>query len=119
MNARSWINKLFSPSARHAGRKSRRDNQRTGYARKPRLEELEDRLAPAITILDSGVGTLDGSLGPTDGTITAAESAGSRTLSRAALQGVGSTVNISITSDAISFNPLSSPLALQTGLGNS
>src|SRR4051812_5540265 len=82
-----------------------------------RLEHLEDRLAPAITILDSGAGPLDGLLGPSQGTITAAQSTGAQTLSRAALQGVGAGVNISITSDGITFDPLSSTLTLQTGLG--
>src|SRR5207249_478746 len=57
----------------------------------------------------------------TDGTITTADGgANPGTLSRSALQGVGSTVNISIAAtDAIVFNNLSSTLALQTGLGNS
>ncbi|MFL5331063.1 MAG: hypothetical protein ACJ8C4_19405 [Gemmataceae bacterium] len=88
-----------------------------------RLQNLEDRTVPAtlITILDSGIGTLDGFLSPTDGTITAADNPGIvGTLSRGALQGVNSNVNISITAeDAILFGNLTSTLALKTGAGNS
>ena len=88
-----------------------------------RIESLEDRVVPAtvITILDNGVGTLDGFLSATDGTITPADDAGiAGTLSRAALQGVNPGVNISITAETqIVFGDLSAPLLLQTGAGNS
>jgi hypothetical protein len=117
----SWIRKWFGrdlPSAQQKGKASRKQARSRPTAR-PELEWLEDRLSPAITILDSGVGTLDGLLSATQGTITAAQSTGSQTLSRAALQGVGSTVNISITSDSISFSSLTSTLSLQTGTGHS
>src|SRR5262249_37418341 len=98
---------------------SRSRTKRRRPSCRPRLEGLEDRLAPAITVLDGGAGTLDGLLGPSQGAITAAQSAGNQTLSRAALQAAGSTTNISITSDVITFNALSSTLPLQPGAGNS
>src|SRR5262245_42332786 len=67
---------------------------------RPAMERLEDRTVPAtiITILDSGVGSLDGFLSATDGTIDITDGgAAPGTLSRAALEGVNSNVNISIT----------------------
>jgi len=95
-------------------------------ARSPRsapqlgCERLEDRLVPSITILDQLVGgTLDGTL-LTTGTITASEATGNQTISRGALTTVGALTNISITSpDGITFNHLSVPLTLLTGLGTS
>jgi len=90
----------------------------------PRLgiETLECRVNPAstITILDSGIGTLDGFLSPTDGTLLASDGGNvPGTLSRAALQGVNSTTDISIASQgSITFDALSSSLALQTGGGH-
>src|SRR5947208_387861 len=114
--ASSWFRRFFDRPASASSR-----NRTKGRTSRPLLppERLEDRLAPAITILDSGVGTLDGLLGPTQGTITSAQSAGNQTLSRSALEGVGPAVNIDVASDAITFSTLTSPLTLQTGLGNS
>src|SRR5207244_1471598 len=63
----------------------------------PRLEVLEDRLAPAtsITVIPgaAGSGTLDHFLDATHGTITVADDPGdaAATLSTGALAGVGST----------------------------
>ncbi len=89
---------------------------------RPNLVQLESRDVPAtiITILDSGAGTLDGFLSATDGTIAATDNAGvAGSVSRAALQGVNATTNISITAEtSIVVNNLTSTLALLTGAGN-
>jgi hypothetical protein len=94
--------------------------------RRPELEPLEDRVAPAtnITIVvgAAGTGGLDHLLSATQGTITTADDPGdtAATLSTGALTGVNSTTNISIAADAtISFNDLGGTLSLQTGSGNS
>ena len=90
---------------------------------RPNLVQLESRDVPAtiITILDSGAGTLDGFLSATDGTIAAADNAGvAGSVSRAALQGVNATTNISITAEtSIVVNNLTSALGLQSGSSNS
>jgi len=83
------------------------------------VEPLEDRCVPAIEILDSGTGSLDATFLVDGGTITAAQSTGTQTLSRSALTSIGSIFDISVTSDVITFDSLSSPLTLQTGLGSS
>jgi hypothetical protein len=92
-------------------------------ARKLKVESLEDRSVPAstITILDSGIGTLDGFLSATDGTITTADGGTDPgTLSRAALANVGPTVSITIAAlDSIAFNDLTSTLTLQSAAGQS
>src|SRR4051812_30781120 len=92
--SRTWRHFLARMS-RTAGRPHR-------PAPRLRFEPLEDRALPAtvITILDSGVGTLDGFLSPTDGTVTAADGAGNPgSVSRAALQAVGPAVPISISAE--------------------
>jgi FG-GAP repeat len=85
------------------------------------LERLEDRTLPAtnITILSSGVGTLDHFLSASNGTVTVTDDPGdlAATLSAAALQSVGSGVPISISADnQISLNDLGT-LSLLTGTG--
>src|SRR5262245_1333961 len=91
------------PESLHTRTASRGELLRSRSARRARrlfFESLEDRrvLATDITILDSGVGSLDGFLSAVDGTITAADGgAVSGTVSRAALEGVGAGVNISVT----------------------
>ncbi len=106
-----WMFRLFKSA------NSKKTTRRARTAPRLGVEHLEDRVVPAITILDTGIGTLDGSLSASDGTITAAESTGAQTLSRTALEGVGPTITISISSDAITFNNLSSTLTLQTSPG--
>jgi hypothetical protein len=88
-----------------------------GARKAPRLniEHLEDRAVPAVTILDSGAGTLDAVFATNNGTLTAAQTGGAQTLSRAALQAIAANVNISVVSDAITFSSLTSPLALKAG----
>ncbi|AWM37642.1 beta strand repeat-containing protein [Gemmata obscuriglobus] len=86
----------------------------------PRLgvEALEDRSVPATVItIQEAAGSLDGFLSATDGTIALNDLAGQAgTLSRAALQGVGAGVAISIAAEnAIVFDAsLTAPVALQT-----
>src|SRR5262249_30788209 len=90
----------------------------------PRLEALEDRLAPAttITVVVGGIssGTLDGFLSPTDGTITAADGgAAPGSVSTGALLAVNATTDISVTAQtSIVFNDLGGTLTLQTGAAN-
>ena len=90
---------------------------------RPRLETLEDRLAPAahISIIATGVGNLDHFLTATQGTITTADDPGDlkATLSEAALQSVGAEVPINIAAtSSIAFTGLSlGMLKLQTDIG--
>jgi hypothetical protein len=90
---------------------------------RPRLETLEDRLAPAvnITVIPGawGVGKLDHLLTAGDGTITASMDPGDRgaTLSVGALERVGPEIDISITAvNSITFRNIGM-LALQTDAG--
>src|SRR5690348_3966725 len=93
-----WLKQVFgSPSP------TTRRNRLHKPTRPLRLEALEDRVAPAtnITIVATGVGTLDQFLSPTNGTITTADDTGdpAATLSAAALEAVGAGVIISIAAD--------------------
>lgn len=116
---RPWSDWMFRLFKRANGKKM------TRAARAPRLgiESLEDRVVPATTItIQEAAGSLDGFLSATDGTINATDSLGvAGTLSRAALQGVGPGIQISITAEnTIVFDTsLAAPIALQTMSGNS
>jgi hypothetical protein len=98
-------------------------SQVSAVSRRLKVESLEDRTVPAstITIIDSGIGSLDGFLSATDGTITTADGGTDPgTLSRAALANVGPSINISIAAlDGIAFNDLSSILIVQSMAGQS
>jgi hypothetical protein len=88
---------------------------------RPRLEALEDRLAPAtnIIVIPTGIGNLDHFLSATAGTISAADDPGdtAATLSATALHGVGPEVPISITATkTIVFRDLGT-LNLETDIG--
>jgi len=117
----TWLQRLSRGIATHnkSGGTWFRRSRSSGY--RPSLEVLEARLAPAtnITILASGVGSLDHFLSATNGTITTAEDSGDTgaTLSKTALQGVGAGVPINIAADnAIIFQDLGT-LNLKTGHG--
>ncbi len=106
-----WLSELF----RNADRKSKPTPRRSSRHRLE-CERLEDRVVPAINILDVGAGTLDADL-TADGIVSSAGGS----ISRAALQSIGATTDISITSTAgdITFDDLTATLALQTGAANS
>ncbi len=106
-----WLSELF----RNADRKSKSTRLRSARHRLE-CERLEDRVVPAINILDVGAGTLDADL-TADGIVSSAGGS----ISRAALESIGATTDISITSTAgdITFDDLTAPLALQTGSANS
>jgi hypothetical protein len=122
---RRWL-KGSSPTETGA-RKARRLPLRQTRRSRPSLEYLEDRLAPAtsITILASGMGSLDSALVANSGVITVNNGAGggtqAETLSRGALMGLAATTDISITArTSILFNDLTSvggtlPLATTNG----
>src|SRR6266478_10239128 len=111
---RGWLNNLTrNLPGRRAGSLSNRRISRRAHYRRPQLEHLEDRLAPAtnITVIAgaAGDGTLDHFLDATHGTIAVTDDPGdtAATLSTGALTGVNATTNISIAADnSITFNDL-------------
>ena len=111
----SWMKKNVTQRCKSTNRRKRTASSA--------LERLEDRtvLASTITILDVGVGTLDLFLSATDGTIDAGDGgAVPGTVSRAALQTVNATTDISITAQtSIIVNDLASPLTLLTDASHS
>lgn len=122
-NRKTWLGQFVSKNSPTVPFTRPDRLRRSDGARKLNVEWLEDRSVPAsaITVLDGGVGTLDGFLGPTDGTITTADGGNAPgTVSRAALEGVGPAVGISISALAgIDFSDLGSTLTLQTAAGQS
>ncbi len=122
-NWKTWLERMFTRNSRAFPFTRSTRFRGPDAARKLKVESLEDRTVPAstITIIDSGVGSLDGFLSATDGTITTADGgADPGTLSRAALANVGPTVSISIAAlDGITFDDLSSTLTLQSAAGQS
>ena len=105
-----WLSEFF----RNADRKPKPLQLRSARRRRLECERLEDRVVPAINILDVGAGTLDADL-TADGIVSSGGS-----ISRAALESIGANTSIGITSTSgdITFDDLTSPLALQTGAGN-
>lgn len=104
----SWLNELFRKADRAAKPVRRRSN-----VRRLQCELLEDRVVPAITILNAfNGGSLDADI-LDDGTVTI----GGGTLSRGAVETAsGNFTNITITSDGdIVFEDLSSTLVLANG----
>jgi hypothetical protein len=112
-----WMFRLFKSA------NSKKANRGARTAPRLKIEHLEDRVVPATVItIQEAVGSLDGLLSATDGTINATDSLGvAGTLSRTALQGVGPGIQISITAEqSIIFDTsLAAPIALQTMTGNS
>src|SRR5580692_4711896 len=103
-----WLQKLIHEVAvrKYPPRASSRRSSRLSCL--PCLEILETRLTPAtdITILATGVGSLDHLLSATNGTITTADDVGdtNASLSITALQRVGAGVEIEIeATDNITF----------------
>ncbi len=121
MSMMTWLRRLLKGTGTRNARAEARPSRSRWQRCRPWLEMLEGRLAPAtnITIIASGVGTLDHFLSASNGTITTADDPGdtAATLSVGALQGVGPGVTVSIAADAtIHFNDIGS-LTLQTGTG--
>jgi hypothetical protein len=120
-NWRGWLRTLLPPC--RPGQAQTPTARRAG--RRPLLEVLEGRLAPATSIVvlggAAGSGSLDHFLSPTDGTITTAGGGNvSGTLSTGTLQAVSATTDISIAAQtSITFNFEFSTLDLQTGAGHS
>ena len=109
---RNWVARLFQTktAARAANRRTPR--------RAPvfRIESLEDRVVPAITITDLATGgSLDADL-LADGMVT-----GDGTISRGALTSVPAATNISVTAatGSITFNGFAATVTLLTGGGSS
>jgi hypothetical protein len=117
VTTRSWVRKLFARPARTARRAPARF--------RPRLEALEDRLAPAtaITVLPgaSGSGAQDSAFLANNGQLLfSAPDVGANTLSTGALAAVAPTNNIVVqATDHITFNDLGGTLSLQTAVGHS
>ena len=109
-----WLNELFA----NADRKRKLHPKRESPTRRRlQCELLEDRVVPAITILNAANGgTLDADLAA-DGIVSSAGG----TLSRGALQAFAATADFSVTSTAgdIAFADFTAPLALSTGAGHS
>ncbi len=109
-----WLNELFA----NADRKRKLHPKRESPTRRRlECELLEDRVVPAITILNAANGgTLDADLAA-DGIVSSAGG----TLSRGALQAFAATADFSVTSTAgdIAFADFTAPLALSTGAGHS
>jgi hypothetical protein len=117
----NWLARSVSGQVRKQRRKSRPDSISRRCLYRPRLEALEDRFLPAvsITVIPTGIGNLDHFLTATNGTITTANDPGDTkaTLSLAALQGVGAEVPINIAAtSSIIFNNLGT-LNLRTDIG--
>jgi hypothetical protein len=115
----SFTKRLIIGDLQELPRRSKSVPGRSSY--RPRLEALEDRLAPAtnITVIPTGIGNLDHFLSASAGTITAADDPGdtAATLSATALHGVGPEVPISITAaKSIVFRDLGT-LNLETDIG--
>src|ERR1700722_13173360 len=120
MSLLSWLRRMARPSRKNNRNEGKRSHSKWDYST-PRLEALEDRIAPAtdISVIAgvAGAGTLDSFLSASNGTITTANGVGAQTLSVGALQGVGPGVTISITaSNTIAFQNFGL-MALQTGTG--
>jgi hypothetical protein len=114
-----WLKQVFR--ANSTPTRSKRENRR-----RPRLEALEDRIAPAssITIVAAGQGSLDATFAANKGTIlvTDGRSNGTQdeTLSAAALTSLPGTNDISITArGSIDFQNRSGTLSLPTEAGHS
>src|SRR5262249_50908339 len=111
-----WLRRSLSHTA------ARPPRRRPGW--RPRLAAPEGRTVPAATVTviarAAGAGSLDGFLGPTDGTLTAADGGDADgTLSAGALQGVAANVDLSIAAQtAIVFNSNIGLLALPTAAGH-
>ncbi len=130
MAAQSWFKLLNKLTRRVRGghRPGQRRKLRRGVSRPLVLENLEDRIAPAsdITIITSGVGSLDSVLAAHNGVITITDGANggtqAETISVSALKALPGTDNINIAArNNISFNdltPVGGTLGLLTSTGH-
>ncbi len=130
MAARTWFKWLDKLARTVRGRQGRSKRRKMGRNAFPRLvlENLEDRIAPAsdITIITSGVGSLDSVLAAHNGVITITDGANggtqAETISVAALKALPATDNINIAArNNISFEdltPVGGTLGLLTSTGH-
>ena len=109
-----WLHELFANADR---KRKLHPKRKSPTRRRLECELLEDRVVPAITILNAASGgTLDADLAA-DGIVSSAGG----TLSRGSLQAFAAAADFSVTSTAgdITFSNLTAPLALSTGAGHS